>query len=90
MFPQNTSSSLNLRNIEKYVVNKARTENYRMSAVPYCQRLLNQEHRQQEERRRTAERGRTAEDRSAEQGRTAAGRNPGQGREQDLARRPGD
>ena len=90
MFPQNTSGSLDLRNTERYVVNKARTENYRKSAVPYCQRLLNQEHKQQEERRSTAERRRTAEERSAEQGRTAAGRNHGQGREQDLARRPGD
>jgi hypothetical protein len=93
MFPKNTSSSLDLRNTEKYVVNKARTENYRMSAVPYCQRLLNQEHKQQEERTRTAaaaERRRAAEERSAEQGRTAAGRNNRQGREQDLARRPGD
>ena len=80
MFPQNAPSSQNLRNQEKYVVNRARTENYRMSAVPYCQRLLNQDHRLREERTR---------ERTAQQERTAAGLAPGQGRGQDLVRREG-
>ena len=32
----------NIRHTEKYSVNFARTENYRNSAIPYCQRLLNE------------------------------------------------
>ena len=52
MFPLNTERSPILRQPEKYVVNFAHTENYRNSAVPFCQRLLNEDHRQGEERRR--------------------------------------
>ena len=74
MFPLNTDSYPDLRNTEKYIVNFAHTENYLNSAVPYCQRLLNEDYRQRLERTREGERGRTA-----------AGRAPGQGRELDRA-----
>ena len=52
MFPLNPESLPNLRQPEKYVVNFAHTENYRNSAVPFCQRLLNEDYRLGEERRR--------------------------------------
>ena len=52
------STEQNLRNPEKFSVNFAHTENYRNSAVPYCQRLLNNDHQQMEERRREKERAR--------------------------------
>ena len=55
MFPLNTQGLLDLRNTEKYAVNFARTENYRNSAVPYCQRLLNADHRRTEDRARERE-----------------------------------
>ena len=74
MFPLNTDSYPDLRNTEKYIVNFAHTENYLNSAVPYCQRLLNEDYRQRVERTR-----------EGVQGRTAAGRAPGQGRELDRA-----
>ena len=60
-----------LRNTEKYIVNFARTENYRNSAVPYFQRLLNADHRRTEDRARERERERTT---------------AGQEREEDSAR----
>ena len=50
---------LDLRNTEKYAVNFARTENYQNSAVPYCQRLLNADHRRTEDRAREREQART-------------------------------
>ena len=34
---------MSLRNPQKYDVNKANTERYRRSAVPYLQRVLNKE-----------------------------------------------
>ena len=46
MFPLNRHSSQDIRNTEKYLVNFAHTENYLNSAVPYCQRLLNEDYRQ--------------------------------------------
>ena len=45
MFPLNTERSPILRQPEKYVVYFAHTENYRNSAVPFCQRLLNEDHK---------------------------------------------
>ena len=45
MFPVNPNihkSSHNTRNPEHFLVNKARSESYRMSAIPYIQRMLNQ------------------------------------------------
>ena len=56
MFPINPEPDHDLRETEKYVVNFAHTENYRNSAVPYCQRLLNEDHaaRVESERARTA------------------------------------
>ena len=66
MFPLNEQGPLNIRNTEKYIVNFARTENYKNSAVPYCQRLLNEDYRRTEDRARMRE-----------QARTTAGRAPG-------------
>ena len=45
MFPLNPEAlqNLNLRHTEKYKVNFSHTENYKKSAVPFCQRLLNQD-----------------------------------------------
>ena len=52
MFPLSSEDCHNLRLPEKYFVNFSRTENYKNSAVPFCQRLLNADHRQEEEKRR--------------------------------------
>ena len=52
MFPVNPDAQHNLREAEKYMVNFAHTENYRNSAVPYCQRLLNLDHAARAERER--------------------------------------
>ena len=52
MFPLNPENIQNVRQPEKYSVNFARTKNYRNSAVPYCQRLLNDDHRQDQEKKR--------------------------------------
>ena len=41
IFPENEKST-NLRQSEAYKVNFAYTETYRNSAIPYCQRLLNE------------------------------------------------
>ena len=42
MFPLNqVQSDYDIREREKYVVNFARTSAYQTSAIPYCQRLLN-------------------------------------------------
>ena len=43
MFPLSHEHDQNVRNREKFKVNFAHTETYRQSAVPYCQRLLNQD-----------------------------------------------
>ena len=43
MFPRKPSSGHNTRVPEKFVVQKARTDTLRMSAIPYMQRLLNQQ-----------------------------------------------
>ena len=75
MFPLNVQGLHDIRNTEKYIVNFSRTENYLNSAVPYCQRLLNEDHRRNEEKAR--QRG---------QGRTTADLAPGQGRGEDIAR----
>ena len=45
LFPTNrnqNNQSTNVRNREKFHVNFARTECYRKSAIPYCQRMLNE------------------------------------------------
>ena len=42
LFPFNTAADeVNVRQKETVIVNWARTETYRMSALPYCQRLMN-------------------------------------------------
>ena len=37
------------RNLEKYIVNNAKTERYRKSSIPSMQRLLNQSERERSE-----------------------------------------
>ena len=44
LFPKNTNQEMNgmeVRNRESFEVNFARIESYRISAIPYCQRILN-------------------------------------------------
>ena len=48
MFPSNNHHDLNVRSREKYRVTFAHTENYRNSAVPCCQRLLNDDNKARE------------------------------------------
>ena len=43
MFPQNNQNDRNTRFKEKFVVEQARTERFKHSAIPYMQRLLNSE-----------------------------------------------
>ena len=52
MFPLSLEDPYNLRDAEKYQVNFSRTENYKNSAVPFCQRLLNEDYRQEEQRKK--------------------------------------
>ena len=53
MFPLNPNALHDLRHPEKYKVNFAHTEHYKNSAVPYCQRLLNEDDIQQKEKETT-------------------------------------
>ena len=46
MFPMKTSHSMIKRKTNKFIVNKAITERYKKSAIPYMQRMLNEEERQ--------------------------------------------
>ena len=69
MFPLNQENHQDLRQPEKYTVNFASTENYRRSTVPFCQRLLNRAHKEEEERRRE----RREEAGTRHQGRKGAG-----------------
>ena len=47
-FPKNPEGHImRTRFSDRYKVNKANTERYRRSAVPYLQRLLNQDHQRQ-------------------------------------------
>ena len=54
IFPQNPNqhNPLQTRKREPFKVNFAHTERYRKSAIPYCQRLLNQHMAEEEERRK--------------------------------------
>ena len=48
LFPLNNARHLmKKRNHEKYIVKSANTERYRKSAVPFLQRLLNDDYRKQ-------------------------------------------
>jgi hypothetical protein len=58
MFPQNQEHDQDIRNPERFKVNFAHTESYRKSAVPYCQRLLNQDAQAREVQRTVAARRR--------------------------------
>ena len=42
LFPENPNFSDRVRGSEPYIVNFASTERYKKSAIPYCQRILNQ------------------------------------------------
>ena len=43
LFPENPNKNIkNIRNHEPFLVNFARTSDYRKSTIPYCQRLLNE------------------------------------------------
>ena len=45
IFPLNDQChTMEKRNFEKFQVNKANTERYRQSSIPYMQRLMNSEH----------------------------------------------
>ena len=47
MFPVNsTSHSMKKRCTEKFTVNKASTNRYKFSAIPYMQRLLNEKEKE--------------------------------------------
>ena len=51
MFPANPNSenNIDIRNREKFKVNFACTNAYKNSAVPFCQRLLNDHHRNKDQ-----------------------------------------
>ena len=51
MFPenQNLENDIDIRNREHFKVNFARTNAYKNSAVPFCQRLLNDHHRNKDQ-----------------------------------------
>ena len=53
LFPLNQNKQSNVRSREKYTVNFARTSAYQNSAIPYCQRLLNE----REETKRREDKG---------------------------------
>ena len=51
MFPLNKSShDMRKRDQEKFIVNKSLTERYRLSAIPYMQRLSNESDRKKQKR----------------------------------------
>ena len=58
LFPRNLDHAQNVRTREKYAVNFAHTESYKKSAVPYCQNLLNADHREREATAREREEAR--------------------------------
>ena len=58
LFPENIDNGQNIRTRDKFVVNFAHTESYKKSAVPYCQNLLNADHRTKEAEARTREEAR--------------------------------
>ena len=43
-------TEMGTRNPNKYVVNHANTERYRKSAIPYLQRLLNQDYQERKKK----------------------------------------
>ena len=51
LFPENKQADLNFRFPEKYQVTMARTDRLKDSAVPYMQRLLNDDFRNREKKR---------------------------------------
>jgi hypothetical protein len=87
MFPLNPDALLDLRHTEKYKVNFARTENYKSSAVPYCQRLLNKDNidqKEKEQARREQQQDRAREQEKAGRQEEQQGPGPGGGRANDM------
>ena len=77
MFPLNpefVQKPSYLRNTEKFQVNFAHTSNYQNSAVPHCQRLLNEDFQKEQEMRKDKEEMRRARARNQEKDRSGAGR----------------
>ena len=67
-FPQNVQQIIEVWNKEKFKVNFAHMAKYKNSAIPYCQRLLNQlEEERREEERRGRERRRGEEEGGGEE-----------------------
>ena len=58
LLSENIDHGQNIRTREKFVVNFSHTESYRRSAVPYCQRLLNDNCRTKEAEARIKEEAR--------------------------------
>ena len=48
LLPRNPDHDQHVRTREKFLVNFSHTENYKKSAVPYCQNLLNTDHKVRE------------------------------------------
>ena len=63
--------TLNKKINDEYVANFAHTEKFLNSAVPYCQRLLNEDHRRKEDKARAREQRTTTADRAPGQERGA-------------------
>ena len=82
MFPLNSENVCNSRQPEKYSVNFARTESYLNSAVPYCQRLLNDDHKQEQEKKRERQEQEKRRERQEQEkgGRGRSRRRAGRGR----------
>ena len=81
MFPLNPDVLHDIRHTEKFQVNFAHTENYKNSAVPFCQRLLNQDNIDQKEKERARREQQQARARAGE-GWEAGGAGGGQGQEE--------
>ena len=70
--PEFVQNPTYLRNTEQFQVNFAHTSSYQNSAVPYCQRLLNEDFKKEQDLRREKEEQLRA--RAKERERSRAGR----------------
>ena len=69
IFPLNPINLTNVRSREKFKVNFAYTNAYKNSAIPYCQRLLNQrEEMRRREEKEGSERGGGGEEKTRRRG----------------------
>ena len=78
----NLGNTLQTRGREQFKVNFCRTKRYQDSAIPFCQRLLNEHWHEEEEGRRPGGQSREQECRE-QKGRRAGQEAGGQGREQE-------